>query len=89
MALVAFLANDSGLAIPAFVALVLAPLLVAAGPEGALPPSRQWVSAAAGSTSSTRMPRASLGWMKFTRELLVPRLGSGRAGASRARAGSR
>ena len=27
----AFLANDSGLVIPAFVALVLAPLLVAAG----------------------------------------------------------
>ena len=34
MALVAFLVNDSGLVIPAFVALVLAPLLVAAGPEG-------------------------------------------------------
>ncbi|MFL6176809.1 MAG: hypothetical protein ACJ715_09150 [Ornithinibacter sp.] len=32
MALVGFLANDSGLVIPAFVALVLAPLLVAAGP---------------------------------------------------------
>ena len=32
MAVVAFLANDSGLVIPAFVALVLAPLLVAAGP---------------------------------------------------------
>ena len=32
MALVAFLANDSGLVIPAFVALVLAPLLVTAGP---------------------------------------------------------
>ncbi len=31
MAVVAFLANDSGLVIPAFVALVLAPLLVAAG----------------------------------------------------------
>jgi hypothetical protein len=33
MAVVAFLANDSGLVIPAFVALVLAPLLVAAGPS--------------------------------------------------------
>ena len=32
MAVVAFLANDSGLVIPAFVALVLAPLLVATGP---------------------------------------------------------
>ena len=31
MAVVAFLVNDSGLVIPAFVALVLAPLLVAAG----------------------------------------------------------
>ena len=37
----------------------------------------QWVGSVAGSTSSTRMPRASLGWMKFTRELLVPRLASG------------
>ena len=35
MALVAFLANDSGLVIPAFVALVLAPLLVAAGGRSA------------------------------------------------------
>jgi len=35
MALVAFIANDSGLVIPAFVALVLAPLLVAAGPAEA------------------------------------------------------
>ena len=34
MAVVAFLANDS-VVIPAFVALVLAPLLVAAGPGGA------------------------------------------------------
>ena len=33
MAVVAFLVNDSGLVIPAFVALVLAPLLVAAGAE--------------------------------------------------------
>ena len=33
MAVVGFLANDSGLVIPAFVALVLAPLLVAAGPS--------------------------------------------------------
>jgi len=33
MAVVAFLVNDSGLVIPAFVALVLAPLLVAAGPS--------------------------------------------------------
>ena len=32
MAVVAFLVNDSGLVIPAFVALVLAPLLVSAGP---------------------------------------------------------
>lgn len=32
MAVVAFLVNDSGLVIPAYVALVLAPLLVAAGP---------------------------------------------------------
>jgi hypothetical protein len=32
MAVVAFLVNDSGLVIPAFVAIVLAPLLVAAGP---------------------------------------------------------
>ncbi len=32
MAVVGFLVNDSGLVIPAFVALVLAPLLVAAGP---------------------------------------------------------
>ena len=32
MAVVAFLANDSGLVIPAFVALVLAPLLVVGGP---------------------------------------------------------
>ena len=40
MAVVAFLANDSGLVIPAFVALVLAPLLVAAGPEVNFPPSR-------------------------------------------------
>ena len=31
----------------------------------------------AGSTSSTRMPPASLGWMKLTRELEVPRLASG------------
>jgi hypothetical protein len=37
MSVVAFLANDSGLVIPAFVAVVLAPLLVAAGPEGELP----------------------------------------------------
>jgi len=37
MAVVAFLTNDSGLVIPAFVAVVLAPLLVAAGPEGELP----------------------------------------------------
>ena len=29
----------------------------------------------AGSTSSTRTPPASLGWMKLTRELLVPRFG--------------
>ena len=35
MAVVAFLVNDSGLVIPAFVALVLAPLLVA---SGAAPP---------------------------------------------------
>ena len=34
LAVVAFLANDSGLVIPAFVALVLAPLLVAAGGRG-------------------------------------------------------
>ncbi len=33
MAVVAFLVNDSGLVIPAYVALVLAPLLVAAGTE--------------------------------------------------------
>lgn len=35
MSVVAFVANDSGLVIPAFVALVLAPLLVAAGAAGA------------------------------------------------------
>ena len=73
MALVGFALNDSGLVIPAFVAVVLAPLLVAAGP-GAGPGAGQW---AAGSTSSTRMPRASLGWMKFTREPLVPRRACG------------
>ena len=33
MAAVGFAVNDSGLVIPAFVALVLAPLLVAAGPS--------------------------------------------------------
>ena len=97
MAVVAFLVNDSGLVIPAFVALVLAPLLVAAGPAPAtftFAPERKWRepegsgigrescgesggSSAAGSTSSTRMPPASLGWMKFTRELLVPRFASG------------
>ena len=37
MAVVAFLTNDSGLVIPAFVVVVLAPLLVAAGSEGELP----------------------------------------------------
>jgi hypothetical protein len=39
MAVVAFLVNDSGLVIPAFVALVLAPLLVAAG-AGPVPSHR-------------------------------------------------
>lgn len=38
MAVVGFAANDSGLVIPAFVAVVLAPLLVAAGPEPVAPP---------------------------------------------------
>ena len=33
MAVVGFAVNDSGLVIPAFVAVVLAPLLVAAGPQ--------------------------------------------------------
>ena len=46
MAVVAFLANDSGLVIPAFVAVVLAPLLVAAGPQGELPPHHRDVGEA-------------------------------------------
>jgi len=41
MAVVAFLVNDSGLVIPAFVALVLAPLLVAAGAAGPADSSRR------------------------------------------------
>ena len=40
------------------------------------PGERQcWGELAAGSTSSTRTPPASLGWMKLTRLSLVPRLG--------------
>ena len=96
MAVVAFLVNDSGLVIPAFVALVLAPLLVAgrgftsepspshrkgSGANLKVPGSGEKVVASqrvgAGSTSSTRMPPASFGWMKFTLELLVPRFASG------------
>lgn len=36
----------------------------------------QWWASAAGSTSSTSTPPASLGWMKLTLLLLVPRLGA-------------
>ncbi len=39
--------------------------------------SRSWRQCAApGSTSSTRTPPQSFGWMKFTRDPAVPRFGS-------------
>jgi hypothetical protein len=61
LAVVGFVANDSGLVIPAFVALVLAPLLVAAGPA----PSP---SVGAGSSQSPSVGAGSSPWPSVVAE---------------------